>query len=537
MTIPDLLSRRRDLTPPEGEGDILTTLLPDSLFVQTLDIGPTDQYSLELRNIDLQLRKEFQDCHNRESIVEEALAHLTRIPTQHSKQTYKEWELDDGLIFYHGRCYVPMKEELRRKIVRDFHDSTSTGHPGQHKTLQLVSQAYWWPRMTQFINRYVDGCATCQQNKVITHPVKVPLLPLAPASDPRPFAQISVDLIVKLPPSLGYDSILTIVDQGLSKAALFVPCKESTDALGISHLLVKYVYSKYGLYDAIISDQGPQFASQVTKELYKLLGIQQKLSTAYHPQTDGQTERVNQELEIYLRIFTANQQDQWANWLHLAEFTHNNRPHSSKGTSPFFILMGYQPHMFPMVFHNSPTPALDQRLKIIHKAREEAIAAHVNTQQMMRERFKGHSVTFKIGDKILLDATHLRISHGNKKLHPKRIGPLRIVKVINSHAYEVALPALWKGKVHPVFHITRLTPYRETEEHGPNYSTPIPDIVEGEEEWEIEQIIHHRTNRRGLQFLVTWKGYPASENQWLPSTAFKHAQTILKDYKTKHKLQ
>jgi transposase InsO family protein len=100
----------------------------------------------------------------------------------------------------------------------------------------------------------------------------------------------------------------------------------------------------------VISDRGPQFASQVTKELYRLLGIERKLSTAYHPQTDGQTERVNQELEIYLRIFTSNEQDQWANWLHLAEFTHNHRAHSSKGVSPFYIIMGYNPKPFPTIF-------------------------------------------------------------------------------------------------------------------------------------------------------------------------------------------
>ena len=131
------------------------------------------------------------------------------------------------------------------------------------------------------------------------------------------------------------------------------------------------------------------------------------------------------------------------------EFTHNNRPHSSKGTSPFLFSWDTNPACSPWFSTIVLPPPWTQRLKISTRHGKKPSPTHVNTEQMMKERFKGHSITFKIGDKILLDATHLRISHGNKKLHPKRIGPLCIVRVINSHAYEIALPALWKGKVHP----------------------------------------------------------------------------------------
>ena len=400
----------------------------------------------------------------------------------------------------------------------------------------MVTRSYWWPGMGRFIKRYVEGCAVCQQNKVITHPLRVPLEPLDHAKDPRPFAQISIDLVVKLPKSDGFDSVLTIVDQGLSKMALFIPCNESIDALGIAQLLSKHVYARYGMYDAVISDRGPQFASKVTKELYGLLGIERKLSTAYHPQTDGQTERLNQELEIYLRIFTTNEQDRWVDWLHLAEFTHNNRVHSSKGMSPFYIVMGYNPKPFPQVFRPTNVPELNQRLKLIGQAQDEALAAHRNSQQMMKDRFIGKTIRFNMGDKVWLDAGNLRLQHGNRKLAPKRYGPFKITKVLTKHAYQLQLPKGWGTAIHPVFHISVLTPYRETVEYGRSFPQPAPDLIEGQEEWEIDQIISHRTYRGRRQYLVSWKGYPPSENTWLPPAEFKHAQTVLNAYKKKKNL-
>jgi hypothetical protein len=345
-----------------------------------------------------------------------------------------------------------------------------------------------------------------------------------------------MDLIVKLPKSGSYDSILVVVDQGLSKGVIFIPCNETIDALETSNLLFQNVYKRFGLYDAVISDRGPQFASQVTKELYKLLGIERKMSTAYHPQTDGQTERVNQELETYLRIFTQNQQDNWHQHLHMAEFAHNIREHSAKKMSPFFIMMGYNPKEFPTITTKPKTPALEQRMKLILQIRDEAMAAHENARRTMKERYKGKWTPFKIGDKVWLDNSNLKLQHGVRKLNPKREGPMRILKIMGKHAYKIQLPAKWKN-VHPVFHASKLLSYKETTEHGKNFTQPPPDIIDEEQEWEIGEIINHRQGRYGKEFLVTWKGFSSSENTWLTEKDFKHAKTILSQYKKRKKLQ
>jgi transposase InsO family protein len=158
-----------------------------------------------------------------------------------------------------------------------------------------------------------------------------------------PFETVAVDFITKLPVSQGYDSILTITDHDCSKATIFVPCVEEISAEETTALYAKHIFARYGLPTKIISDCDPRFASKFTRELCKRLGIQQNISTAYHPRTDGQSERSNQWLEQYLRFWVNERQNDWAQYLPLAEFAHNNWTNESTRESPFHILMGYHP--------------------------------------------------------------------------------------------------------------------------------------------------------------------------------------------------
>ena len=155
----------------------------------------------------------------------------------------------------------------------------------------------------------------------------------------EPWKHISADMIVKLPESKGQDSILVVCDQH-SKQAHFIPTSKETSSAGLARLFLHNVWKLHGLPDSIISDRGPTFASNMMKEINNLLGIKTKLSTAYHPQTDGQTERTNQELEQYLRMFVSQRQDDWVDWLPMAEFAHNNNTHSATKQTPFFLNSG-----------------------------------------------------------------------------------------------------------------------------------------------------------------------------------------------------
>jgi hypothetical protein len=162
-----------------------------------------------------------------------------------------------------------------------------------------------------------------------------------------------------LPESRGFDSVMVVVDHGLTKGVILSPCKKTITSEGIAQLFFKKVFLRFGLYDKIISDRDPQFASKFAKELGRLLDYEVALSTAYHPQTDGQTEHLNQELETYLRIYSCSAPLDWVKHLPMAEFVHNHRKHDSRNASPFFLMMGYEPRGIPHILPNSAIPAAE----------------------------------------------------------------------------------------------------------------------------------------------------------------------------------
>ena len=177
----------------------------------------------------------------------------------------------------------------------------------------MVQQYYWWPGMRTLVNNYVKGCGICQQFKIDRSPSKPALMPTEGAKTTRPFAYCSMDLITDLSMCKEQDSILVIVDQGLTKGIILVPCSKTITAEEVAQLLLDNLYKRFGLPDKIISDRGSQFASKAFVELLKLLGVKSALSTAYHPQTDGTTERVNQEIEAYLAIYCTTHPEEWQN--------------------------------------------------------------------------------------------------------------------------------------------------------------------------------------------------------------------------------
>ncbi|KAI5115362.1 hypothetical protein M0805_005883 [Coniferiporia weirii] len=212
--------------------------------------------------------------------------------------------------------------------------------------------------------------------KINTHPTKPPLLPIPADPTMLPFQSVSMDFITDLPPSNHYDSIMVVVDHDSSKGIVLIPCTKTLDALGTAKLYHDNVYKRFGLPKRIISDQGPQFASQVFQTLCTRLGIKLKLSTAYHPQTDGQTERTNQEVEAYLRIYCGTAPHSWTDSLTNLKFSHNIQTHSVTKTSPFNIILGYNPIPIPPVIEDTDIPSLALRLRLLSSIRKEALTAH-----------------------------------------------------------------------------------------------------------------------------------------------------------------
>ena len=343
-----------------------------------------------------------------------------------------------------------------------------------------------------------------------------------------PFETVAIDFITKLPVSQGYDSILTITDHDCSKATVFIPCVEEISGEETAALYAKHVFARFGLPSKIISNRDPRFASKFMKELCRVLGIEQNLSTVYHPRTDGQSERSNQWLEQYLRFWVNKRQDDWAQRLPVAKFVHNNWPNETTRESPFHILMGYHPRA-DWTDMKSPIPQVMTRIEQYKEARDKA-------QELMRKAqvswVKHHDTPrYQVGDQVWLEGRHLRTNQPTAKLAPRRHGPFPVVQVMSPVNYQLKLPPQWS--IHDVFHTDLLTPYCKTLAHGANYQRPPPDLVDGVEEFEVEKILDLRRHGRGrkLQYLIKWKGYPDSDNQWVNWDDAKESLDAIRDFK------
>src|ERR1700678_2817473 len=300
--------------------------------------------------------------------VKEAMNIITKEKPDIWKDEMKDWTVEllyEGVVlFFKGQNYIPKDNNLGRDILKMYHDHETAGHPGELETYNAVAHQYWWPGIRTFVKNYVKGCGICQQFKIDRNPSHPAFLPIPGALTTQPFAHCSMDLITDLPLYNGFDSILVVVDQGLSKGVILCPCMKTITYDGVAQLLFDNLFKRFGLPNKIISDHRPQFAARAFKELLKLLGITLSLTTAYHPQSDGATEWVNQEIErIY--PFIASQTQNWSNTLSTLEFTHNNRRHADQKHSPFELIQGESPITLPITFEHTKSPTIEDRIQLL----------------------------------------------------------------------------------------------------------------------------------------------------------------------------
>jgi transposase InsO family protein len=296
----DLLSRRPDHAKGEEDNEDIVLLKPEC-FRQLELIVEDNPFLTRIR----------QRRTNQDRVVKENVA---------AKE--EGWEEVDGIVMWNERVYVPIDQKLREDIIREHHDSRLAGHPGQYRTHELITRNYWWPRIMRDVRRYVAGCESCQRTKPRHSKIAAPLHPNEIPT--KPWEHISLDLIGPLPDSAGHNAILVIVDR-FSKMMKVIPSHLEITSSGVARVLRDHVFRHHGLPRKVISDRGSNFVSAFMRELYSQLGIAANPSTAYHPQTDGQTERLNQEVEHYLRVFTNYHQTDWVEWLTLAEFAYNDK--------------------------------------------------------------------------------------------------------------------------------------------------------------------------------------------------------------------
>jgi len=231
------------------------------------------------------------------------------------------WEEDD-MVYMEGRIYVPNNKDLKEEILREHHDPADIGHPGQYRMQELIKRTYWWPGLKEDVKKYVQECTKCQQNKVQhqrktgeLHPLEIP---------EGLWQDISIDMIGPLPKSNGMDAIVVIVDR-FTKMIRLKATTTNISSEGIAKIYRDKIWKIHGVPRTILSNREPQFASKFMEDFTKVLGIKRKMFMAYHPQTDGQTERINQEIGTFLRHYVNYKQDDWTEWLAMAEFAYNNK--------------------------------------------------------------------------------------------------------------------------------------------------------------------------------------------------------------------
>uniref|UniRef100_A0A8C5QB28 Polyprotein n=1 Tax=Leptobrachium leishanense TaxID=445787 RepID=A0A8C5QB28_9ANUR len=385
--------------------------------------------------------------------------------------------------------------------------------------------------MTDMVKQYVNSCTVCQRNKTPrTKPMGL-LLPL-PIPD-RPWSRISTDFIVDLPPSRQHTSILVVVDH-LTKMAHFIPAKGVPTAKETASMFFHHIFRLHGIPDSITSDRGTQFTARFWKAFCSILHITGNLSSAYHPQSNGQSEKTNQILEQFLRCFSTHLQDDWITLLPSAEFAYNSHNHESIKTSPFFANYGYHPTFIPNLPLFSSVPDTTAHVANLQQgfriAKDNLLLAQARYKQKADKR-RHPPPYYRVGDYVLLSTTHLKLSCPSKKLGPRYLGPFQVLSIINPVALKLALPP--SLRIHPVFHVSLLKPWTPDPFPGRAPSPPPPVMVDDDLEYEIAEILDSRMHRGRLQYLVDWKGYGPEERSWEPASQV-HAPDLLRAFHGAH---
>jgi hypothetical protein len=352
----------------------------------------------------------------------------------------------------------------------------------------------------------------------------------------RPWNSISMDFIETLPMSDGCDAILVIVDR-LTKQGIFIPTTIHCTSEDLAVLFVIHVFSKHGVPEHATSDRGPEFISRFFRSLGKALNMTLHFTSGYHPEGDGQTERTNQTLEQYLRIFCNYQQDNWNPLLPLAEFTYNNTPSSTTGVSPFFANKGYHPNLTihpERDLSSSRAKELVVNLDELHQALKTSIAKAQLRYQGPADLRRSSAPQFEIGQQAFVKAKFFRSTRPSQKLSDKYLGPFDIIGQAGTHSFTLRLPETIRG-VHPVFHVSMLEPATPNEIPNRVQSPPPPLEVQGELEYEISEVLDSKIDKRRsckLLYLVRWLGYENTDEEysWLPASELEHASELISDF-------
>jgi hypothetical protein len=432
-------------------------------------------------------------------------------------------EDDKGVVWFKGRLLVPNRNEIKDMIMREAHESAYSIHPGSTKMYHDLRENFWWSSMKKEIAEFVSLCDTCRRVKAehqkpagLLQPLKVP---------EWKWEEIGMDFITGLPrTSSGYDSIWVIVDR-LTKSAHFIPVKTTYTGAALADLYMSRIVCLHGVPKKIVSDRGTQFTSRFWERVHETLGTQLNFSTAYHPQTDGQTERVNQILEDMLRACALTYKRSWDKSLPYAEFSYNNSYQASLQMSPFEALYGRKCRT-PLNWHEvgerrvfgpDTIEEAEKQVKVI----QERLKVAQSRQKSYADK-RRNDLSFELRDLVYLKVSPLRGMRrfGIKgKLAPRYIGPFEITARRGEVAYQLALPEKLSN-VHNVFHVSQLKKcFKRPEEEAQKTSLDEIEVQDDltYEEYPIKILDEKvRTTRKNvIKFCkVQWSNHSEEEGTW-----------------------
>ena len=439
----------------------------------------------------------------------------------------------DGLWYHGQQIAVPSDPHVRELILREFHDPPHCGHMGMAKTSKSLAREYWWPGLAHDVQAYCRTCVTCQRDKAHNRKQAGLLKPLPIPH--RKWGSLGMDFITSLPMTKnGHDTILVFIDR-LSKMCHFVATKSTLTTMECAKLYIDNIFRLHGLQDSIVSDRDKLFTTPLWLAILQGLNMSPDMSSPFHPQTDGQTERANRVLEDYLRHYIAPDQKDWDEWLSMAEYVINDSYQESIKCTPFELNYGEHPlnplslrsKMVSREFQLPSAQAFFARMSnAVHKART-ALKQAQDRQKSYADKSR-EDVQFQVSQKVLLNTKNLTVqSPGVRKLFPKWVGPFEVIERVGTLAYRLNLPP--NMKCHPVFHVSNLRAYRYD---GRSQPPPAPIMIDGEPEYEVERILDHRQRQGSTkrQYLCKWVGYGAEHNTWEPERNLENCAELLREY-------
>ncbi|KAG7674333.1 hypothetical protein KSW81_006127 [Nannochloris sp. 'desiccata'] len=523
--VADALSRRADFELPP----VSDTVLPQLLRVQGIRVNSVRVNSIVHFEPNQGWLAELKDALVKDPLYKKVVAPAP-VSNRRRRRSLApppsvldfEYSVQNDLIYAHSKgrkkLFVPFKK-LQAKVLAANHDHVTAGHVGMDKTTELVSRHYYWRGIAQTVQRYVKSCLLCQRMKSNNQKPAGLLQPL-PVPDHN-WEHVSLDLIGPLPTTLnGFDCIVTVVDK-LSKMGHFIATTTTVDAPSLAKLMMSNIFRLHGFPKALISDRDARFTSEYWKQFIDALGIASHMSTAFHPETDGQTERMNRTIEEMLRSYVNDKHDNWDELLPYLELAYNNSRQASHKFTPYFLNHGTHPFV----------PAKQH----LERARER--------QREYANKSRRH-VEFKVGDRVYLSTENLKLPGPSRKLQERRIGPFTISKVLSPVTYKLTLPN--EMQIHATFHVKLLHPFVESpEEFGERVTVELPPIgyARGDGIYLVDYVFGRKwdtivgKSRPEWFYHVAWLGYSLEEATWEPRRQLLGIKDLIDEYDAAHPLK